>query len=84
MCREMVKVMYNAKDITSGLGEIRTLVLLTSKIQFYTAFFDTVFNLEYHTNTFVLCLYVRLGQLIKEDSTREFFTYTHKLLWQML
>jgi len=47
-----------------GGGEIRTLVLLTSKIQFYTAFFDTVFNLEYHTNTFVLCLYVRLGQLI--------------------
>ena len=38
----------------------------------YTAFFDTVFNLEYHTNTFVLCLYVRLGQLIKEDSTRMF------------
>jgi|694.fasta_scaffold52090_10 hypothetical protein len=29
MCREMVKVMYNAKDITSGDAETRTQVFNT-------------------------------------------------------
>jgi len=63
------KRMHMARMIVPvGRGPVpqSTVITLKYNISYTTngTAFDTVFNLEYHTNTFVLCLYVRLGQLI--------------------